>query len=72
MEGDLTFLVLPHQLQKNNLLPCLEGSSLPSMVGLGSGRGLEWYGFSGRGRTVATLVTYEEKGENAQCEHVCQ
>lgn len=31
-----------HQFQKNNLLPYLEGSSLPSMVGLGSGRGLEW------------------------------
>lgn len=31
-----------HQFQKNNLLPCFEGSSLPSMVGLGSGRGLEW------------------------------
>lgn len=31
-----------HQFQKNNLLPYLEGSSLPSMAGLGSGRGLEW------------------------------
>lgn len=31
-----------HQFQKNNLLPYLEGSSLPSMSGLGSGRGLEW------------------------------
>lgn len=49
----------PHQLQKDILLPCLEASSLPSMVGLGSGRGLEWYGFSGSGREVATLVTCE-------------
>lgn len=31
-----------HQFQKNNLLPYFEGSSLPSMAGLGSGRGLEW------------------------------
>lgn len=31
-----------HQVQKNNLLPYFEGSSLPSMAGLGSGRGLEW------------------------------
>lgn len=31
-----------HQFQKNSLLPYLEGSSLPSMVGLGSGRGLDW------------------------------
>lgn len=37
------FLLVPfHQVQKNNLLPCLAGSRLPSMVGLGSGRGLEW------------------------------
>lgn len=40
VEGDC--LKLPHQFQKNNLLPYFEGSSLPSMVGLGSGRGLEW------------------------------
>ncbi|TNN71376.1 hypothetical protein EYF80_018454 [Liparis tanakae] len=55
--GKVTGLLeLPHQLQKNNLLPCLDGSSLPSMTGLASGRGLEWYGFSGRARSVATLT----------------
>lgn len=51
-----------HQFQKNNLLPCFEGSSLPSMVGLGSGWGLEWYGFSGMGLEVDTLVTCDTKG----------